>query len=102
MSDVEKSPRAEAQEKFARAKEQMEAISGFYVHLVAFAVFMVLMLVVDILDGDELTIPLDWVFWPFFGWGFGILCHALAVYAHPPRFITNWQKREIEKLKADM
>ena len=104
MSDVEKPARADEHEKFAQAKERMEEITGFCVHLVAFAVFMVLMLVVDILDGDELTIPLDWVFWPFFGWGFGILCHAFVVYGHipTPRVIADWQERKTEELKAKM
>ena len=84
-------------EKFARAKEQMEEITAFYIHLAAFVVAMIAMLVVDIMDGDDM-----WVIWPFLGWGIGILGHAWAVYGRIPRFIANWQMRKIKELKADM
>jgi hypothetical protein len=84
-------------EKFARAKEQMEEITAFYVHVGAFAAAMVVMLIVDIVDNDDW-----WVFWPFLGWGAGIVGHAWAVYGRIPRVIQNWQLRKIKTLKADM
>jgi len=84
-------------EKFARAKEKMEEITAFYVHVGAFVVAMVVMLIVDIVDNDDW-----WVFWPFLGWGAGILGHAWAVYGRIPRVIQNWQLRKIKTLKADM
>jgi len=84
-------------EKFARAKEQMEEITALYVHIGAFVVGMVVMLIVDIMDGGDW-----WVIWPLLGWGAGILGHAWAVYGRIPRVIQNWQLRKIKTLKADM
>ena len=102
MDEMEELTRAYEREKFARAKERMEDITGFYVHLAAFVTFMLVMLQLDIFDGDDLFGPIDWVFWPFLGWGIGILGHAWAVYGSAPRVIAEWQERKIEELKAKM
>jgi hypothetical protein len=42
------------------------------------------------------------VFWPFLGWGIGLLGHAWAVYGQTPRVIAEWQERKTEELKAKM
>ena len=97
MDEIEELTRAYEHEKFVRAKAQMEEISAFYMHVAAFAVTMVAMLVVDIVDDDDW-----WVFWPFLGWGVGILGHAWSVYGSMPSAIVNWQMRKIKKLKDDM
>ena len=102
MAEMAELTRAYEHEKFAQAKERMEDITAFYVHLAAFVTFMLVMLQLDILDGDDLIGPLDWVFWPFLGWGIGVLGHAWAVYGQTPRVIAEWQERKIRKLMAKM
>jgi len=102
MGEIGELTRAYEHEKFAQAKERMEDITAFYVHLAAFVTFMLVMLQLDILDGDDLIGPLDWVFWPFLGWGIGLLGHAWAVYGYTPRVIADWQDRKIQNLTAKM
>ena len=102
MGEIGELTRAYEHEKFAQAKERMEDITAFYVYLAAFVTFMLVMLNADILGGDGLIGPLDWVFWPFLGWGIGILGHAWAVYGRTPRVIADWQERKTEELKAKM
>ena len=85
-------------EKLARAQRQVEAITGFYIHLVVFVLVMTLLLVINLKVLDEVW----WVQWPLFGWGIGIVAHALAVYGQQPRFVTNWQLRKIKQLKDKM
>jgi hypothetical protein len=36
-----------------------------------------------------------WAVWPLFGWGIGLLFHALAVFLHGPG--AAWKQRLIEK-----
>ena len=85
-------------EKIARAQRQVEAITGFYIHLTVFVLVMVLLLVINLTFLDEFW----WVQWPLIGWGIGIVAHGLAVYGQPPRFIANWQLRKIKELKDKM
>ena len=102
MDEIGELTREYEREQFALAKERMEELTAFYAHLVVFGFAMLAMLHADIFDGDELFGPLDWVFWPFLGWGIGVLGHAWVVYGRPPRFIADWQKRKIKELMAKM
>lgn len=84
-------------EKLARATQQVEAITGFYIHFVVFVVVMVSLLVIN-----WAASPFWWVQWPLLGWGLGVLLHAWAVFGQVPHFITNWQLRKIKQLKDKM
>jgi uncharacterized membrane protein len=85
-------------EKLARAKQQVAAITGFYIHLIVFVLVMLLLLAIN----WATTPTIWWVQWPFLGWGVGILAHALAVFGQLPRAVTNWQQRKVEELKNKM
>ena len=84
-------------EKLARATQQVEAITGFYIHFAVFVVVMVLLLIIN-----WLASPFWWVQWPFLGWGLGVLLHAWAVFGQVPNFITSWQLRKIKQVKDRM
>ena len=102
MAEIAELTRTYEHKKFAQAKERMEDITAFYLHFASFVTAMLAMLHADIFDGDALIGPLDWVFWPFLGWGIGVLGHAWAVYGHTPRVIADWQGRKIQDLKAKL
>lgn len=83
--------------KLARAKQRVEAITGFYIHLGVFIAVMTLLVFVDLLgDADW------WAQWPFLGWGVGILAHWWAVFGRTPTVLANWQLRKIKELKDKM
>ena len=84
-------------EKLTRAKRQVAAIKGFYIHLFVFVVVMATLFVINFTMTDSW-----WVQWPFFGWGIGVLAHALAVFGHMPRVIHQWETRKIQQLKDKM
>jgi len=85
-------------EKIAKAARQVEAITGFYIHLFIFALVMMSLLIVNALA----TPALWWVQWPLLGWGIGVAAHALAVFGRLPNVITRWQLRKIKELKERM
>lgn len=84
--------------KAAKAMQQVEAMTGFYIHLVVFVLVMILLLVINLLATPEVW----WVQWPLLGWGLGVALHALAVFGQVPRFIADWQLRKVKELKDKM
>jgi 2TM domain len=85
-------------EKAAKAAQQVEAITGFYIHLVVFILVLALLFVINWLATSETW----WVQWPFLGWGIGLLAHGLIVFTSTPNVITKWQLRKIKQLKDRM
>jgi uncharacterized membrane protein len=77
----------------ARASQQAEAITGFYIHFAIFVFVIALLLAVNWFATPEVW----WVQWAFLGWGIGVLAHALPVFGM--NFITEWQLRKIKDLK---
>lgn len=80
-------------DRLAQARRRVEAIKGFYIHLAVFVVVMLGLVVVDAATGERW-----WVHWVFFGWGIGILVHALAVFGQAPAFVEAWERRKIDEL----
>ena len=87
----------EEHEKLERAKQRVEVLTGFYIHLVVFVLVMALLLVINILVS-----PVWWVQWPLLGWGIGVIAHALAVFGQGPNFVKRWQLRKMKELKDKM
>ena len=54
-------------DKLLRAKRRVDEITGFCVHLTAFAAVMAVLLALNVAYDPEW-----WVQWPFLGWGIGI------------------------------
>ena len=80
--------------KYERAKERVEAIKGFYIHLTVYVVVnLILFLINMIVSPDSL-----WFFWPLAGWGVGFVFHALSVFGFGPGFGADWEERKIREL----
>lgn len=86
------------QDSLSRAKRQVEAMKGFYIHLAVFVPVIALLFVINAVAKT----PEWWVQWPFFGWGAGILGHAFAVFSHSPGLFARWEQRKIETLKSKL
>jgi hypothetical protein len=84
-------------EKLERARQQVEAMTGFYVHLAVYAVVMAGLLVVNLAASD-----VWWVQWPLLGWGIGIVAHAVAVFGQQAQLVTSWQMRKIREIRDRM
>jgi hypothetical protein len=83
--------------KVAVAKQRVEAMVGFYIHLLVYALVNALLVAVNVASGDAW-----WVQWPILGWGAGVLAHALMVFGQMPRTIRRWQVRKIKTLADQM
>ena len=89
--------------KNIKAKKKVEALKGFYTHLMIYLVINTSLLIIKIIGnfyyGDYFMGPL-WHFstfatWLF--WGIGLSFHALKVFKKNPFFNRNWEERQIQK-----
>ena len=80
--------------RYQEAKERVEAIRGFYIHLAVYVVVNLLLFSINmIVSPDSL-----WFIWPLMGWGVGLFFHALSVFGFGPRFGADWEERKIREL----
>ena len=80
--------------KYQKAKERVEAIKGFYIHLTVYVVVNLILFSINmIVSTDNL-----WFVWPLMGWGIGFALHALFVFGFGPGFGADWEERKIREI----
>jgi fatty acid desaturase len=92
--DIE--PKISEQElKLMKARRQVAAIKGFYIHLFIFVLVMLGLAAINLSVGRPW-----WVLWVLLGWGVGVLAHALTVFGHTSKRIQDWEERKIKELTS--
>jgi len=86
----------EEKEKYKRAKERVEEIKSFYSHLFIYIIVILALFIINILTSREYL----WFYWPLFGWGIGILFHAISVFG-TNKFLRDWEERKIKELMEE-
>lgn len=94
---------------YERAKKRVREIKGFYGHLGA---YIIVMLIVTYTNGRFLRIHgdssiyenidfLNWIDWNVYGtgiiWGFFLLIHGINVFGKNPFLGKKWEERQIQK-----
>jgi uncharacterized membrane protein YdjX (TVP38/TMEM64 family) len=79
-------------ERLARARRKVAALKGFYAHLLIFVVVLLGLTLVNLVTG-----PPWWVLWVLFGWGIGVVAHALAVFAATRTAVAEWERRKLRE-----
>jgi hypothetical protein len=85
------------EEKIARARRQVAALKGLYVHLFVFVAVILLLAIVNAATGGPW-----WVLWVLLGWGIGVLAHWLFVFAGSSRLVADWERRKARELADRM
>ena len=85
----------ENQEAYERAKKKVEAKLGFYIHLAAYIVVNILLIIINLSTSPGYL----WFKWPLLGWGIGIVFHALGAFVFSGGSIIKERmiEKEIEK-----
>lgn len=89
------------QDKYERAKKQVQAIKGFYSHLVVYLIVNAIILLAHMgvfRSGFISFEEFSWSSWttPFF-WGIGLFFHGLYVFQHKFKFFRAWEERKIRE-----
>jgi 2TM domain len=96
--DTRPTPQHDA--KLERAKKQVAAIKGFYIHSFVFVVVMVGLFVLNLALKYWADSPW-WVQWPLLGWGIAVGAHAFAVFGHASKRVADWEERKIRQLMEE-
>lgn len=73
-----------------KAIEYVKGIKEFYSHLILYVIFGLVVFVFKSQTKVEL-------FWPFIGWGIGVIAHGLMAFELINFKMHKWEKRMIEK-----
>ena len=82
--------------KLESAKKHVKRIKGFYIHAIVYICVNLFIIVANSLDSSKGFADADGYMTALF-WGFGLLAHAMSVFA--PDFIlgNNWEERKIQE-----
>ena len=75
------------------AMEYVREVKGFYSHLISYLLIMLILFAINYLFYPSYI----WAWWAAFGWGCGMVSHALSVFLEPDLFGANWEKKQVEK-----
>ena len=81
------------------AKKRVNAKIGFYVHLFVSIAVNILLVVLNLKYSPQY----QWFYWPLFGWGIGIIFHAMGVFVFPSgsAIKEHMIEREAKKMMPD-
>lgn len=80
--------------KYIRAKERVEELKKFYSHLTSYIIVISGLAILNYFtDGWRYM----WFLWAAFGWGIGIVAHAVGTFNLNPFFNKDWEKRKIRE-----
>ena len=91
----EESTKDREHRRYERAHARVQAIKGFYVHVIAFVVVNVALFALNVGVGG-----VWWFYWPLLGWGIGLGLHALAVFGFGGGgpWGRQWEERKIQEM----
>lgn len=83
--------------KLENAKKQVKRIKGFYIHAIVYICVNLMIIVSNSILAHKSFADADGYMTALF-WGFGLLAHAMSVFA--PNFILgrNWEERKIQEI----
>ncbi len=84
--------------KYLRAKDRVERLKKFYGNLTSYVLVISGLAVVNYLTNEWVYM---WFLWAAFGWGIGIVFHAIGTFNLNPFFGRDWEERKIKELMRD-
>ena len=81
-------------EEYKAAKRKVDAMKGFYGHLISYIVVIAFFSVVNFLTSPNYP----WVIWVILGWGIGIFWHGFGVFMMGNTWGKNWEEKKIREI----
>ena len=80
------------EKKYQKAKERVEEIKGFYIHLIVYVLVNLLLFTINMVTSPGGL----WFMWPLMGWGIAIVLHAVRVFFGT--LGSGWEEKKIAEL----
>jgi hypothetical protein len=74
---------------YQRAKDKVEQLKGFYGNLISYCIVIPVLILINLRTTD-----FQWFWFPMFGWGMGLVFHALETFGYG----KSWEERKIHEL----
>ena len=74
---------------YEKAAKRVEKLKDFYGNLISFCIFIPFLFFINWQTSPNYW----WAFWPLFGWGFGVVVHAVQTFG----IGNDWEERQIRK-----
>ena len=81
-------------QKYQKAKERVQALKGFYIHLTVYVLVNVLLCTINLLASPGRL----WFYWPLLGWGIAVALHALRVFGADRGLGAEWEEKKIAEM----
>lgn len=81
------------EERYFKARKQVENIKGFYGNLASYIVVNIGFLILNLITSPNHL----WFYWPMLGWGIGVIFHAIKVFNYMPFLGKEWEERKIRE-----
>ena len=83
--------------KYIRAKQRVDELKKFYGNLTSYIFVVGFLAVVNYLTYWEYK----WFLWVAFGWGIGVIAHAIGTFRWNPFFNKEWEERKIREFMEE-
>ena len=83
--------------RYQTAKQRVEALRGFYIHLTVYILVNLLLFTLNMLISPDSL----WFYWPLMGWGIAVALHALRVFGSGRQRGAEWEEKKIEELMRE-
>ena len=87
------SPETEYRDRYRRARERVDAIRGFYIHLAVYVLVNLCLFAINMVSDPNSL----WFYWPLLGWGVAVAIHALTVFWPVAAPGSDWEQRKIRE-----
>jgi hypothetical protein len=75
---------------YFRAKKRVEELKGFYGNLISYCCVIPFLIYINLTFSPQF----HWFWFSAFGWGFGLVMHALKVFGYS----SNWEERKVQEI----
>ena len=80
--------------KYLRARERVDELKKFYGNLTAYVLVITGLAILNYYTNGWSYM---WFLWAAFGWGIGIVFHAVGTFNLNPFFGKDWEERKIKE-----
>jgi hypothetical protein len=84
--------------KYLRAKERVESLKKFYGNLLSYTLVISFLAFINYWTNEWRYM---WFLWAAFGWGIGIIFHAIRIFNLNPFFGKDWEERKIKEIMRE-